>query len=257
MYIVLRVLIFPHLVLLLDFHRRHCYGYFSVHTNQQMNERSREKKKKIVAHRKRMWCKPSENPFHSNSEPSAWVFFYYPSHWYGTCCCIFHDNYLNLFISTFVFISFFLYLCLSFFFVFGLRSCWFFFLLFLQPLQLYDRLVLARFFLSPKHGCRSFLGNSTIESNGIFRCTKALNSMVFSLLSLSLCSCVFSIQWRPLSSCRAFHLIVFILWFICISCVINHFITIKYTIFELTYFEPSGGYEHIVAWIKCLGHSFN
>lgn len=140
-------------------------------------------------------------------------FFYYPSHWYGTCCCIFHDNYLNLFISTFVFISFFLYLCLSFFFVFGVRSCWFFFLLFLQPLQLYDRLVLARFFLSPKHGCRSFLGNSTIESNGIFRCTKALNSMVFSLLSLSLCSCVFSIQWRPLSSCRAFHLIVFILWF--------------------------------------------
>lgn len=153
--------------------------------------KKQREEKKIVAHRKRMWCKPSENPFHSNSEPSAWVFFYYPSHWYGTCCCIFHDNYLNLFISTFVFISFFLYLCLSFFFVFGLRSCWFFFLLFLQPLQLYDRLVLARFFLSPKHGCRSFLGNSTIESNGIFRCTKALNSMVFSLLSLSLFLCIF------------------------------------------------------------------
>lgn len=82
--------------LLLDFHRRHCYEYLCTNRN--------------CSTPKRMWCKQkSENPFHSKSNKllgflcvCACVLYIAMLH----DCCSFHGNYLNLFISAFVFISF-------------------------------------------------------------------------------------------------------------------------------------------------------
>lgn len=134
---------------------------------------------------------------------SAWVFFsflslylihsfvcirYKSSIEYGICYCIFHNNYLNLFIFTIVWIGERALLCVC-------VPLWFsYFVLFLikrtekTRLHLYDRLV--RFF---EHGCRSFWGKIhwCDRKQWNFRCNK-IYSFTHSLSAIFLkirCRC--------------------------------------------------------------------